>query len=233
MKILYLIPARQGSKGLPNKNTKILGDRPLVEYSIDFAIQNMKVDDELCISTNDPQVIKVAESKGIKIPFIRPEILSNDKATSYDVIKHALNHYKNYKKFDAILLLQPTSPFRCKQDLISLINEYDEETEMVTSVCLAKENPYFTLFEEDDNGFLQKSKKGDFERRQDCPKIYLFNGSMYLIKAEAIKKSKISEFKKIKKIIMPIERSIDIDTIEDWILAEYFLNNYHKLFLNI
>jgi CMP-N,N'-diacetyllegionaminic acid synthase len=233
MKILYLIPARQGSKGLPNKNTKILGNKPLVEYSIDFAIQNMKVDDELCISTNDPQVIKVAESKGIKIPFIRPEILSNDKATSYDVIKHALNHYKNYKKFDAILLLQPTSPFRYKQDLISLINEYDEETEMVTSVCLAKENPYFTLFEEDDNGFLQKSKKADFERRQDCPKIYLFNGSMYLIKVEAIKKYKISEIKKIKKIIMPIERSIDIDTIEDWILAEYFLNNYHKLFMNI
>ena len=82
---------------------------------------------------------------------------------------------------------------------------------------------YFTLFEEDNNGFLYKSKKGDFERRQDCPKVYEFNGSMYLIKIESIKKYKIADFKNIKKIIMPNERSVDIDTIEDWILAEYYL----------
>ena len=229
MRILYLIPARKGSKGLPHKNTKILVDKPLIEYSIDFASQNMTSDDELCISTNDSNVIKIAESKGFNIPFIRPEYLSNDTATSYDVIKHALNHYKKVNKyFDAILLLQPTSPFRTQEDLNKLLHEYDADTDMVASVKQAKENPYFTLFEEDESGFLKKSKQGHFERRQDCPEVYAFNGSMYLIKVESIEKNKILDFKKVRKIIMPSERSVDIDTIEDWILAEYFWNNYHK-----
>ena len=224
MRILYLIPARKGSKGLPHKNTKILGEKPLIEYSIDFALQNMNSEDELCISTNDSKVIKIAESKGINIPFIRPKALSNDNATSYDVIKHALNYYtNNNNKFDVILLLQPTSPFRDRQDLIGLINQFDSNTDMVASVSLAKENPYFTLFEEDSKGFLYKSKKGNFEKRQDCPKVYKLNGSMYLIKIESIKKYRIDEFKNVKKIIMPNERSVDIDTIEDWILAEHFL----------
>jgi N-acylneuraminate cytidylyltransferase len=229
MKILYLIPARKGSKGLPEKNKKKLGTQPLIEYSIDFAAQNKKKDDEICISTNDSDVIKICEKKGVSVPFIRPEYLSNDTATSYDVIKHALDHYKKVNKyFDAILLLQPTSPFRTQEDFDKLLYEYDADTDMVVSVKLTKENPYFTLFEEDKGGFLKKSKQGDFERRQDCPEVYAFNGSMYLIKVKSLTKNKISEFKKIKKVIMPAERSVDIDTFEDWILAEYYLNNFQK-----
>ncbi len=95
---------------------------------------------------------------------------------------------------------------------------------MVVSVKLAKENPYFTLFEENHEGFLNKSKVGNFERRQDCPEVYAFNGSMYLINIESIKKSRIAELKNIKKIIMPEERSVDIDTLADWTLAEFYLN---------
>jgi CMP-N,N'-diacetyllegionaminic acid synthase len=224
MRILYIIPARKGSKGLPGKNTKLLGKKPLIEYSIDFALNNLKIDDELCISTNDEAVIEIAKSKSISIPFIRPEDLSNDNASSYDVIIHAINQYEKLnQKFDAVLLLQPTSPFRIKDDLTRLINEYDDNTEMVVSVKLAKENPYFTLFEENSEGFLNKSKKGNFERRQDCPEVYGFNGSMYLINIESIKKSKISELKYIKKIIMPEKRSVDIDTLADWTLAEFYL----------
>jgi N-acylneuraminate cytidylyltransferase len=229
MKILYIIPARRDSKGLPGKNIKILGDKPLIEYSINFALQNMKRDDELCISTNDPNILKICESKGLNIPFTRPEYLSNDTATSYNVIKHALDHYKKGNKyFDAILLLQPTSPFRTQEDFDKLLYEYDTDTDMVVSVKLAKENPYFTIFEEDKGGYLKKSKQGDFERRQDCPEVYAFNGSMYLIRVKSLTKNKISEFKKIKKVIMPTERSVDIDTFEDWILAEYYLNNFQK-----
>lgn len=229
MKILYLIPARRDSKGLPGKNIKILGGKPLIEYSIDFASQNMTSDDELCISTNDPNIIKICESKGLNIPFTRPEYLSNNTATSYDVIKHALDHFKKVNKyFDAILLLQPTSPFRRQEDFDNLLYEYDADTDMVVSVKLAKENPYFTLFEEDNGGFLKKSKQGDFERRQDCPEVYAFNGSMYLIRVKSLTNNKISEFKKIKKVIMPAERSVDIDTFEDWILAEYYSNNFQK-----
>jgi CMP-N,N'-diacetyllegionaminic acid synthase len=224
MTILYLIPARKGSKGLPGKNIKLLGGKPLIEYSIDFALNNLKNDDALCISTNDEAVIESAKSKGISIPFVRPEELANDNASSHDVIIHAINHYEKLNQtFDAVLLLQPTSPFRIQDDFTRLISEYDNITEMVVSVKLAKENPYFTLFEENSEGFLNKSKIGDFERRQDCPEVYAFNGSMYLINIASIKKSRISEFKNIKKIIMPEERSVDIDTLADWTLAEFYL----------
>lgn len=226
MRILYLIPARKGSKGLPGKNTKFLGDKRLIEYSIDFALNNLTFDDELCISTNDEFVIEIAKSKGISIPFIRPEEFADDNSSSYDVIIHAINHYEKLnRKFDAILLLQPTSPFRIQDDLSRLMKEFNSETDMVVSVKLAKDNPYFTLFEENSEGFLNKSKSGNFNRRQDCPKVYSYNGSMYLINLDSIKKSRIEEFKYIKKIIMPEERSVDIDTLADWTLAEFYLKN--------
>ena len=224
MRILYLIPARKGSKGLPGKNIKLLGGKPLIEYSIDFALNNLKIDDELCISTNDEAVIEIAKCKGMSIPIIRPEELATDNASSYDVIIHAINHYEKLNQtFEAVLLLQPTSPFRIQDDFINLIKEYSVDTDMVVSVKLAKENPYFTLFEENSEGFLNKSKIGDFERRQDCPEVYAFNGSMYLINIASFKKSRISEFKNIKKITMPEERSVDIDTLADWTLAEFYL----------
>lgn len=225
MKILYLIPARAGSKGLLGKNTKMLGDKPLISYSIDFALNNMKVDDALCISTNDDQVIQIASSLGIQIPFRRPEELASDNANSYDVIMHAINFYEQKETyFDLVLLLQPTSPFRIKEDFENIIQSYQDDIEMVVSVKKSKENPYFNLFEEDKLGFLNKSKESNFQRRQDCPEIFAFNGSMYLINVNALKIQNINQFKKIKKMVMPDERSIDIDTFADWKLAEFYLN---------
>lgn len=229
MRILYIIPARKGSKGLPGKHIKILGGKPLIEYSIHFALENIKDGDELCISTNDLAVAEIAKSNGVSIPFIRPEELSDDSASSYDVIMHALNFYDSLgKQFDTILLLQPTSPFRKQLDFISLINEFDDDTDMVVSVKLVKDSPYFNLFEESSEGFLQKCKDSNFVRRQDCPFVYAFNGSMYLISTNSIRNFRLNEFKKIKKIIMPDERSVDIDTLADWTLAEFYLINYEN-----
>jgi CMP-N,N'-diacetyllegionaminic acid synthase len=225
MKILYLIPARGGSKGLPGKNTKFLGGKPLIVYTIDFALKNIKEGDELCISTNDESVLEIASDLGIKVPFKRPEELASDEANSYDVIMHAIKYYEdNNKYFDLVLLLQPTSPFRSQFDFENLIHGFDDEVDMVVSVKKANENPYFTLFEENEFGFLNKCKHGDFHRRQDCPEVFAFNGSMYLMRINALKKTRINEFKRIKKILMPDERSIDIDTMADWILAEYYYN---------
>jgi CMP-N,N'-diacetyllegionaminic acid synthase len=225
MKILYLIPARAGSKGLPEKNIKILGDKPLIFYTIDFVLKNIKVEDELCISTKDEKVLAIATRLGIDVPFTRPEELASDTASSYDVIMHAIKYYEdNNKHFDLVLLLQPTSPFRSQQDFDTLIQNYEDDVDMVVSVKKSKENPYFTLFEENECGFLDKSKKGNFERRQDCPEVFTFNGSLYLMKVSSLKNSPISEFKKIKKIVMPEERSIDIDTLADWALAEFYFS---------
>lgn len=226
MKILYLIPARAGSKGLPHKNVKLLNNKPLIAYSIEFALENIKMGDELCISTDDESVIEISEKLGVKVPFKRPRSLSSDTANTYDVIIHALNHY-NEKGiiFDAVMLLQPTSPFRNVYDFKSVISSFEDDCEMSVTVKEAKENPYFTLFEESKEGFLVRSKTGDFKRRQDCPKVFAFNGSIYLIRVSAIMSKKISELSRVKKIIMPESRSVDIDTMADWVLAEYYLKS--------
>lgn len=230
MKTLFLIPARSGSKGLPGKNTKILGNKPLIVHTIDFALQNIDIkNDILCISTDDDDVIKIAFDLGINLPFKRPSELATDEATTYDVIMHALNYYESQNTFfDNVLLLQPTSPFRLQEDFINLISAYDNNCDMVVSVKKSKENPYFTLFEENELGFLNKSKKGNFQRRQDCPDVFAYNGSMYLIKTDSLKNSIITNFKKIKKVLMPDERSVDIDTMADWILTEYYFNSINN-----
>ena len=225
MRILYLIPARAGSKGLPGKNTKLLGNKPLIAYSIEFALGLMNSEDKLCISSDDEDVLSIAAGMGINVPFKRPGELATDSTTSYEVIMHALNFYEQTGRyFDAVLLLQPTSPFRIKDDFYNLLGTYSNDIDMAVSVKQSKENPYFSLFEENEDGYLNKSKEGNFTRRQDAPIVYAFNGSLYLMNTASLKAKTLGEFKKIKKIIMPEERSIDIDTFADWNLAEFYLN---------
>jgi len=229
MNILYLIPARAGSKGLPGKNTKILGSKPLITHTIDFVQKRIQKEDELCISTNDNAVFSIAADLGINIPFERPSELATDTATTYDVIMHALKFYEEQGKFfDCVLLLQVTSPLRSELDFDCLISSYDKEIDMVVTVKQSKENPYFTLFEENNEGYIEKSKSGDFQRRQDCPAVFAFNGSMYLMNVEALKQGPINQFKKIKKVIMPDERSVDVDNMADWILLEYYFSHFCK-----
>ncbi len=225
MKILYLIPARKGSKGLLGKNIKKLAGKPLICYSIEFALQNMTLNDELCISTDDLNVLEIAKNLKINMPFVRPDELASDTSSSRDVIMHAINFYENNNKFfDFVLFLQPTSPFRIKEDFENLISEISRDIEMIVSVKKSKENPYFNLFEECNEGYLAKSKASIFSRRQDCPNVYAFNGSLYLIRVSAIKEKNLQDLTKIKKIIMPENRSIDIDTLADWKLAEFYLD---------
>jgi CMP-N,N'-diacetyllegionaminic acid synthase len=224
MRTLYLIPARAGSKGLPGKNIKKLGGKPLIEFSIDFALKHLKEEDELCVSTNDSDVIQIVKNKELKLHFRRPEELSTDIATTQDVILHALDYFQSIAIFfDRVFLLQPTSPFRTDSDWNAIVSAYDDSLDMVVSVKKTKENPYFTLFEENEGGFIVKSKPGNYSSRQECPAVYLFNGSMYLINVKSIREKKINVFQKVKKIIMPEERSVDIDTMADWVMAEFYL----------
>jgi CMP-N,N'-diacetyllegionaminic acid synthase len=226
VKVLIIIPARAGSKGLPGKNTKLLGDKPLISYTIEYALKIKNADDAICVTTNDDDVIEIARSYHLDVPFKRPEELASDHSSSNDVIMHALNYYESQKQFfDAVLLLQPTSPFRIQDDFDRLKEQFTDDCEMAVSVKNIKENPYFSIFEESPEGYLEKSKKGNFSTRQECPPVFAYNGSMYLIRLSSLKKTHLHGFKNIKKMIMPAERSIDIDTIEDWIMAEYILTS--------
>jgi len=224
MRILVIIPARSGSRGLPGKNIKLLKGKPLIHYTIEVAQQVFKNED-ICVSTNSEKYIEIAEQTGIKVPFIRPKQLSSDTATTQDVLLHCLSFYeKKGFSYDYILLLQPTSPLREKKHLEGVLMANKEEYDMIASVKETKANPYYTLVEENKEGYLEKSKKGDFTRRQDCPKVFEYNGSMYLIKTKSLKESPISSFTKVKKYEMDASFSIDIDNQLDFDLAGAILN---------
>lgn len=225
MKALFLIPARGGSKGVPGKNIKELNMKRLISYSID-QVRAVTSDENICVSTDDDEIIDVVQNEyDLKVPFKRPDSLANDNSGMYGVLEHAVNYYEELgRTYDFLVLLQPTSPFRKVQHIREAIARYSNDIDLVLSVFITPSNPYYLLFEEDDNGYLQKSKKGVFERRQDLPEVYEINGAIYVININTLKNSPIkslSEFPKIVKYVMPAECSIDIDTPLDWAIAEY------------
>lgn len=222
---LYIIPARKGSKGLPGKNVKVLGGKPLIEYSLDFARQ-YTTDAHICISTNDEAVIHAVNNVGYKETFLRSELLSTDEATSADVIKDAIARYNTNGHYKYVTLLQPTTPFRNAIHYEEAVQKI-KNADMVVGVKLSKANPYFNLFEEDDKGNLQLSKGiGNVTRRQDAPCVYEINGALYLYTINtAMSYNNLSSIPSIKYVIMNDAFSIDIDTILDWQKAEYYLNH--------
>lgn len=223
MKILYVIPARGGSKGVPYKNIKPLNGKPIIYYTIDVARQ-LTTDDHICISTDDDRIIEVVEDYGLKVPFKRPTYLATDTAGSYDVLLHTLSYYNSigYEP-DTIIMLQPTSPFRTAAHIKEALELYTPELDMVVSVKETSSNPYFLLFEENEDGFLHKSKESDFVTRQECPKVWEYNGAIYIINVESLKKSPLNKFKKVKKYVMDEMSSHDIDSMLDWRVAEVLL----------
>ncbi len=228
MKYLVVIPARKGSKGVPNKNKKLLGGKPLIQYTIEAALNVFKAE-EICISTDDTDIFELAKELGIEPPFLRPEYLSTDSASSQDVLLHALNYYKEKEIYpEAVVLLQATSPFRNSSHISMAVQLFNLNLDMVVSVFETKSNPYFNLFEENENGFLTKSKKSNFTRRQDCPNIFEYNGAIYIINSESLMQKKIGQFDKVIKYEMGTIESHDIDNQFDWDLAEIILQKYYK-----
>ncbi len=224
MNYLVIIPARGGSKGIPYKNIKELGGKPLITYSIDIARQ-ITTDENICVSSDDDKIIHVVEEYGLSVPFKRPAELATDNVGTDGVLLHALKYYENKgRSYDVIILLQPTSPFRQKTDLINAINQYSPDIDMVVSVKEASSNPYYNIFEENSEGFLHISKGGgSIPRRQDAPKVWEYNGSIYIINAIRLKDKGLSGLTRIKKLIMDDIYSVDLDTPFDWLIAEMLL----------
>ncbi len=224
MKSLVIIPARGGSKGIPHKNIKPLNGKPLIHYTIDVAREIVK-DENICVSTDDMEIIKCVENYGLNVPFVRPAELSTDTAGTYEVLLHALNFYeKQGKKFDNIILLQNTSPFRTVENVKESLSLYSDDIDMVVSVKEASSNPYYNCFEEDNKGFLKISKgDGLFTRRQDAPKAYEYNGAIYVINPDSLKKKPLGKFAKRRKYVMDEIHSVDLDNMIDWKFAEFII----------
>lgn len=225
MKSLVVIPARGGSKGIPHKNIKLLNGKPLICYSIDVARQ-FTTDDNICVTTDDDEIIKVVEEYGLKVPFKRPDYLATDTCGSNEVIQHAYRFFAEKGiQYDAILLLQPTSPFRKVEFLKEAVALYDDSIDMVTSVKLSSCNPYYDGFEEDADGLLKISKgDGTIERRQDAPSVWQQNGSIYVINPKSLMEKGMAHFTKIRKYAMSELYSVDIDNPFDWKVAELVIN---------
>lgn len=223
--MLVIIPARGGSKGIPKKNIKMLGGKPLIKYTIDAAREVFK-DENILVSTDDEEIKEIVEDMGLQVPFLRPKQLASDKSGMHEVLLHAVDYMESIgKKYETIVLLQPTSPFRESKHIIEAIAEFEnsEDVDMVTSVKETKANPYSILKEENKDGFLETSKEGFFVRRQDLPKVWELNGAVYVIKVKSLKLSPLHNFKKVKKYVMDGMSSQDIDEPLDWKLAELYL----------
>jgi len=227
-KILVVIPARGGSKGVPGKNIKPLAGKPLIYYTIEAAREVFQ-DKQILVSTDDEAIKNCVEKTGLKVPFLRPKELATDTAGSYEVLMHALDFSEKHEfKPEVLLLLQATTPFRRAVHIREAMQFVDEQTEMVVSVKESESNPYYVLFEENEQGWLEKSKKGNFVTRQQCPKVYEYNGGIYYINVIALKEKPLKEFTKIKKYVMDEWSSHDIDTMLDWEVAKMILNKSTK-----
>lgn len=222
MKTLWLIPARGGSKGIPDKNLRPFCGESLVSRAARQALQCAAEGDTVYVSSDSEAICNEARRAGVDIPFMRPLELATDSASTYSVIVDALHTFKGLgKEFDNVVLLQPTSPFRTIDDIVGAFNLWTPDLDMVVSVTLSKANPYFNLFEADSQGYLKISKgDGNFIRRQDAPPVWEYNGAVYVITVKSLLKDHISSFKKIVPFEMPGSRSIDLDTPEDWTIAE-------------
>lgn len=223
MKPLVVIPARGGSKGVPRKNVKLLGGKPLIKWTIDVA-RRVFSDEVICVSTDDVEIKSLAEETGLKVPFLRPEELATDEAGTYEVLLHAINQYNQIGYMpDVLILLQPTSPFRNAVQIEEALELFIPDVEMIISVKETKSNPYYVLREEDEKGYLIKCKESNAIRRQDVPKVWELNGAIYIIDVKILKEKPLSKFEKIRKYEMDEYTSHDIDTLFDWKLAELLI----------
>lgn len=224
MKPLVIIPARGGSKGIPHKNIKLLGGKPLICRAIDNA-RSVAPDTDICVSTDDSEIIQVVENYGLKVPFIRPAELAADNSGTYEVLLHALSFYEQQgRTYDTIILLQPTSPFRRDEDISEALKLYSPDVDMVVSVTEARANPYYNCFETDSDGFLHVSKgDGKYIRRQDAPKAWEYNGAIYIINPQSLKRKSLGEFKRRRMYEMDELHSLDLDTPHDWRIAELLI----------
>ena len=228
MTILGLIPARGGSKGIPGKNIKLLGSKPLLAYAFESARESKSLS-KVILSSDDEEIIKAAQKLGLEVPFLRPEELGRDDTSSLAVIRHALEFMeKSGEHFDAVCLLQPTTPFRCSGLIDEAIEEFQTgEYDSLISVreVPAEFNPHW-VFEEENGGLkISTGEKEIITRRQDLPKAYHRDGAIYLTRTEIILEQNSLYGEKIGFIDTTGDPYVNIDTMEDWGKAQLLVES--------
>ena len=226
MKNIAIIPARSGSKGLPDKNIKELAGKPLMAYSIEAAL-NSRCFDEVMVSTDSEKYAEIAKNCGANVPFLRSEATSTDTATSWDMIDEVLNGYKRLgREFDTFCLLQPTSPLRTDDDIREAYELYKQKASFaVVSVCEAEHSPLWSGKLPGTREFVNFINPESMKRRQDAGKYYRLNGAVYIVNIEKFKTDRFFYHEGSFAYVMSQERSVDIDTDIDFKLAEIILSS--------
>ncbi|MDD6628171.1 MAG: acylneuraminate cytidylyltransferase family protein [Lachnospiraceae bacterium] len=224
MRVLFVITARGGSKGVPRKNIRMVGKFPLIAYKI-IAAKKCRYESRVIVSTDDEEIAKISKDYGAEVPFMRPKELADDSASSMDVVMHAMNWISenDTESYDYICLLEPSSPFASYKDLNNAL-ELLEKTGADTLLGM-KEVEVSTRFIHtlDENGglseFYRAIKDQTSVRRQDQKKEYTMNGCMYIAKWDYFMKNKLFHSEKSIPYIMPEEKSIEIDTMLNYEMA--------------
>jgi CMP-N-acetylneuraminic acid synthetase len=226
--IVGLILARGGSKSIPRKNIKLLGGKPLIAWTIKVALQCNELS-RVIVSTEDEQIAEVARQWGAEVPFIRPAELARDDSSSISAVLHAIHWMGENELFcpDYVMMLQPTSPFTTAEDIHQSIELARKHRAVaVVSVCEAEHHPYICkrIVE---GGRLKDFVSTDivYLRRQDMPPAYALNGAIYLNQRELLLREQTFFPEGAIAYVMPRERSLDVDTMWDWYLAELILKD--------
>ena len=213
MRVLAIIPARGGSKGVPRKNIKIFRGSPLIEWTIKAA-QESELIDEVILSSDDAEIISFAKQKNCKVPFVRTSDLSKDSTPSVNVVLDAIERCPD---FDWVILLQPTSPLRNASHIDEAITLCVKKKSMsCASLTHVNQSPYW-MFRLDDNELMRQVMPGVLpKRRQEIPPVYRLNGAIYIANVEWLKENKTLVTNSTIGYIMSNETSLDIDTEEDF-----------------
>ena len=226
-KILGIIPARGGSKGLPGKNILPLLGKPLILWTIEQAFLSRHLD-KIIVSTEDEEIAEIAKKNGAEVPFIRPVELATDHAKGIDVVIHAIDWFETNKNyFDMFMLLQPTSPLRTSQDIDNAVGRlFLKKAKGIVSVCEEEHPPLWTNVLPVD-GCMKDFLKPEIlnKNRQEIQVFYRINGAIYLAYCNYLKSQKSFFGKETYAYVMPRERSIDIDTDIDFKFAEFLLQS--------
>ena len=232
MNIICTILARGGSKGLPDKNTKILCGKPLISHTISQAIGS-NLFHTVAVSSDSEEILNIANSENIKCLINRPAELASDTAPKLPAIKHCVQQAEIMVgvKFDAVVDLDPTSPLRSIEDIKNCLKLLiTSESSNIITGCPARKSPYFNMVELDDSRVARLSKPTNISiyRRQDAPQVFEMNASIYVWRRDSLFENESIWQPTTRLYIMPQERSIDIDSRVDFELVTLLMNNAGK-----
>jgi len=230
-RILGVITARGGSKGLPGKNIRYLHGKPLIAWTVAVAQESQYLDSFL-VSTDSAEIAEISKSYGAQVPFLRPAELSTDKASSIDVVLHAIDNSKEV--YDWVMILQPTSPLRSAADIDVAIELADiKKADSIVSVCPNEHHPWLSnTLPADGNMKCFLRQETQHRTRQEFPTYYRLNGAIFLTKISILRETRSFFGPQTFAYEMPVERSIDIDHLIDFKLAECYLETQNALHLN-